>query len=329
MEQKLFMSSSPHIRSEERVDTIMRDVFIALAPATLYGIWKFGMNALLLVVLSIATAVITEAALQKLRGIPVTINDWSAAITGLLLVMNIPASSPWWLPVIGSIFAIAIAKQAFGGLGHNFINPALAARAFLMASWPVQMTAWVKPNLPAVGADAVSTATPLGILKEKVGFDIVAANALEGADKLPTLFDVCMGNVAGCLGEVSAVLLILGGVYLLYRGVITWRIPTVYIGTVAVLTLLFSGFNFSLTIYHIFAGGLMLGAFFMATDYASTPINPLGQMIFAFGCGLLTTFIRFFGGYPEGVSYSILLMNVASPLIEKYTMPRVFGRDKR
>ncbi len=329
MEQKLFMSSSPHIRSNERVDIIMRDVMIALAPATLYGIWKFGMHALILVVISIATAMLTEAGIQKMRGVPVTITDWSAAITGLLLVMNIPASAPWWLPVIGSVFAIAVVKQAFGGLGHNFMNPALAARAFLMASWPVRMTAWVAPNLPSVGADAVSTATPLGILKEKTAFDMNAAYALEGMDRLPSLFDVCMGNVAGCLGEVSAILLILGGNYLLYRGVITWRIPTVYIGTVAVLTLIFSGFNISLTIYHVFAGGLMLGAFFMATDYASTPINPLGQIVFAFGCGLITTLIRFFGGYPEGVSYSILLMNVASPLIEKYTMPRVFGRAKR
>lgn len=328
MEQKLHVSSSPHIRSKERVDIIMRDVLIALAPATIYGIYKFGMNAFVVVFVAVATAMGTEALIQKVRGVNITITDWSAAITGLLLAMNVPASAPWWIPFIGSIFAIAIVKQAFGGLGHNFVNPALAARAFLMASWPVRMTAWVKPGLPAVGADAVSTATPLGILKESVNFDLQSAYA-SGAYEMPSLFDVFVGNVAGCIGEVSALLLILGGAYLLWRGVITWRVPTVYIGTVAVLTFLFSGFDSALTLYHVFAGGLMLGAFFMATDYASTPINPRGQLVFALGCGVITTVVRFYGGYPEGVSYSILLMNVASPLIEKYTNPRVFGGARR
>ncbi len=327
MEQRLTVSSSPHIRSKDSVNSIMRDVVIALTPATAYGIYKFGMNAFMVVAIAIIAAMVTEAAIQKMRGVPVTVADWSAALTGLLLAMNVPASAPWWIPVIGSVFAIAIVKQAFGGLGHNFMNPALAARAMLMASWPVRMTAWTKPGLPAVGADAVSTATPLAMLKDSYAFDVTAAVS-SSSYQAPGLFDVMMGNVAGCIGEVSGILLILGGLYLIYRKVITWRIPTIYIGTVAVLTFILGGFNPSLVLYHMFAGGLMLGAFFMATDYASSPINPRGQMIFAFGCGLLTTVIRFYGGYPEGVSYSILLMNVAAPLIEKYSSPRVFGGAK-
>ena len=327
MEQKLIVSSSPHIRSKDSVNSIMRDVVLALTPATAWGIYKFGMNAFMVVAVAIIAAMVTEAAIQKMRGVPVTVTDWSAALTGLLLAMNVPASAPWWIPVIGSIFAIAIVKQAFGGLGHNFMNPALAARAMLMASWPVRMTAWTKPGLAAVGADAVSTATPLAMLKDSYAFDVTAAVS-SSTYQAPGLMDVMMGNVAGCIGEVSGILLILGGLYLMYRKVITWRIPTIYIGTVAVLTLILGGFDFNLMLYHLFAGGLMLGAFFMATDYASSPINPRGQMIFAFGCGLLTTVIRFYGGYPEGVSYSILLMNVAAPLIEKYSGPRVFGGGK-
>ena len=327
MEQRLIVSSSPHIRSKESVNSIMRDVVLALTPATVWGIYKFGVNAFMVVAVAILAAMATEAAIQKLRGVPVTVNDWSAVLTGLLLAMNIPASAPWWIPVIGSIFAIGVVKQAFGGLGHNFMNPALAARAMLMASWPVRMTAWTKPNMPAVGADAVSTATPLAMLKDSYAFDVSAAVS-SSSMQAPSMMDVLLGNVAGSIGEVSAVLLILGGLYLMYKKVITWRIPTIYIGTVAVLTFILGGFDPTLVMYHIFAGGLMLGAFFMATDYASSPINPKGQMIFAFGCGLLTTVIRFYGGYPEGVSYSILLMNVVAPLIEKYSSPRVFGGGK-
>jgi len=327
MEQRLTVSSSPHIRSKDSVNSIMRDVVIALTPATAYGVYKFGFNAFMVVAVAIIAAMVTEAAIQKMRGVPVTVTDWSAALTGLLLAMNVPASAPWWIPVIGSVFAIAIVKQAFGGLGHNFMNPALAARAMLMASWPVRMTAWVKPGLPAVGPDAVTTATPLAMLKDSYAFDVTAAVS-SSSFQAPGLFDVMMGNVAGCIGEVSGILLILGGLYLIWRKVITWRIPTIYIGTVAVLTFILGGFDFNLVLYHIFAGGLLLGAFFMATDYSSSPINPKGQMYFALGCGLLTTVIRFYGGYPEGVSYSILLMNVAAPLIEKYSSPRVFGGAK-
>lgn len=312
MESKLFVSSSPHIRSSETISTVMRDVVIALAPAALAGIYFFGMRAAVLMLVSIASAVATEAGIQKWRKQKVTINDWSAVLTGLLLAMNLSSAAPWWIAVLGSAFAIAIVKHAFGGLGHNFMNPALAARAMLLAAYPVEMTTWYQP-----GPDAITTATPLALIKSGAA-----------AQAMPSLTDVFMGSIGGCLGETSAIALILGGLYLLYRGVINYRIPAVYIGTVAVLTFVFNGFNAYMMTYSVLAGGLMLGAFFMATDYASSPITPKGQIIYAFGCGLITTIIRIYGGYPEGVSYSIILMNVAAPLIEKYTSPRVFGGAK-
>ncbi|MEA3422918.1 MAG: RnfABCDGE type electron transport complex subunit D [Bacillota bacterium] len=312
MEKMLRVSSSPHIRSKDSVSSIMRDVVIALLPAALAGIYFFGINAAIIMILSIGTAIVTEAGIQKLRKKKVTINDWSAVITGLLLAMNLPASAPWWIPVIGAIFAIAIVKHAFGGIGSNFMNPALAARVFLVTSWPVEMTSWVAP-----GADAVSTATPLGIMKEG------------STAQLPSLMDAFVGNIGGSLGETSAVLLILGGLYLLYRGVITYRIPAFYIGTVLVTTFILGGFNIYDSIYSIFVGGLMLGAIYMATDYSSSPITAKGQIVFAVGAGLLTTLIRFYGGYPEGVQFSILLMNIVTPIIERYTAPRVFGGAKK
>lgn len=312
MDNKLIASSSPHIRSDETISRIMLDVIIALLPATLASIYFFRFNAIKLIALAVASAVITEVIFQKALKKPVTINDLSAVVTGLLLAFNIPASAPWWIPVIGSAFAIGIVKQLFGGLGHNFMNPALAARAMLLASWPVIMTNWVTP-----GVDAVSTATPLAILKGE------AADAV-----MPPLSNLFLGNIGGSLGETSALLLILGGLYLLYRGVINWRIPFTYIGTVAVMTLLFGG-GFQNMLYHVFAGGLMLGAFYMATDYSSSPVTAKGQIIFGIGAGLLTAIIRLKGGYPEGVSYSILLMNVAAPLIDKYTSPKVFGEVKQ
>jgi electron transport complex protein RnfD len=312
MENRLTVSSSPHIRSSETTQSIMRDVTIALAPAAAFGVYNFGLRALLILVISVVTAMLTEALCQMIRKQPITVNDFSAVVTGLLLGMNLPVSVPIWIPIVGSFFAIAIVKQAFGGLGHNFINPALAARALLVASWPVQMTTWT-----AVKPDAQTSATVLGILKE--GLD---------PSFLPSLKDMLLGSIGGCIGETSAILLLLGGIYLIYRGVITIKIPGIYIGTVAILTLLITGFDVETTMIHILSGGLILGAFFMATDYASSPITPKGQIIYAVGMGLLTTIIRFYGGYPEGVSYSILLMNVAAPLIDKYSKPRVFGGAK-
>lgn len=315
MEQQQYrVSSSPHFRSTESVSGIMRDVVIALLPATAAGIYFFGLSALITVLLSVGAAVVTEYFIQRyMRKIPSTIGDFSAVVTGLLLALNLPASVPWFIPVIGSVFAVAIVKQAFGGLGFNFMNPALAARAFLMASWPTDMTTWAVPR----AVDGITGPTALGILKEGL------------PDKLPSAIDALIGNVGGCIGETSALLLILGGLYLVWRGVIDIRIPAVYIATTFVLLFVFNGFDIQVAFLHVLIGGLMLGAFFMATDYSSTPVNFRGQMIFAFGAGLLTAIIRQFGGYPEGVSYSILLMNVATPLIEKYSKSRVFGGGKK
>mgnify|MGYP002621711450 FL=1 len=306
---KLTLSSSPHVSSKEDVSSVMRDVVIALLPAALAGAYYFRTGAIINMIVGVIGAVATEFIIQKLLKRKITIKDFSAVVTGLLIAFNVPATLPWWMTLIGSIFAIAVAKQLFGGLGHNFINPALAARAVLLASWPVEMTNWVAP-----GPDAIAAATPLAVLK---GADAGASSA--------SIFDLLIGNVGGSIGETSAILLILGGLYLIYRGVITYVIPTYYIGTVAILSFIFSGFDISMVGYNLSAGGLILGAFFMATDYSSSPVNQKGQIIYAVGCGLLTAVIRYYGGYPEGVSYSILLMNVATPLIDKYVSPRVFG----
>ncbi len=302
------MSSSPHVRSSESTARIMRDVIIALLPATAFGVYIFGLNALWVVLSCVAAAMLTEALLQKLMNKRITVSDGSAALTGLLLALNLPPAVPLWIPILGSVFAIAIVKQCFGGLGHNFINPALAARAFLLVSWPTAMTTWTIP-----GADAVSSATPLAALK------------LGG--ELSSYSDMFLGNIGGCIGETSAIALILGGLYLIARRVIDPRIPMVYIGTVALLTWVAGpqGMFTGDALYHILGGGLMLGAFFMATDYTTSPMSVNGKMVFAAGCGILTSVIRLWGGYPEGVSYSILLMNLVVPLIDRAFLPKRFG----
>lgn len=313
MEEKLFVSSSPHIRVENTIQKVMLDVIIALLPATVGALYFFRTNGAKVILLSVITAVIAEALFQKAANRKVTIHDLSAVVTGLLVAFNMPASAPWWMPILGSIIAIVVVKQFFGGIGHNFMNPALAARIMIMMSYTSRMTEWVRP-----GVDARSTATPLSFVK--------GVNAIP--DKAPKLFDMFIGNTGGSLGETSAILLIIGGIYLIYRGVISIKIPAVYIGTVAVATLLYSGFDISFMTYHLLAGGLMLGAIFMATDYASAPVTPNGRIIFALGCGIITSLIRLYGGYPEGVGFSIILMNIAAPLIDKYTSPRVFGEVK-
>lgn len=317
MESRLKVSSSPHIRSDESVSKIMRDVTIALIPASAFGVYNFGLSALITLLLAVLTAVACEAICQLIRRVPVTINDFSAIVTGLLLGMNLPAGIPWWMTMIGSAFAIIVVKQAFGGLGHNFMNPALAARAFLVISWTKEMTTWVKPGTPILGVDAidvVTSATPLGIIAEG-----------GAVSELPSVMETFIGTIGGCIGETSGLLLLLGGLYLVYRGVISIRIPGIYMGTVAILTLFLSGFDLQFTLFSVVSGGLILGAFFMATDYASSPITAKGQVIYAFGIGVITVVIRFYGGYPEGVSFAILLMNVVAPIIDKYTRPRVFG----
>ncbi|MBP2070596.1 RnfABCDGE type electron transport complex subunit D [Thermoanaerobacterium butyriciformans] len=311
MENKLYVTSSPHFRSEDSVERIMLDVVIALMPALIAGIIIFGIRALFITVLCVAFSVATEAVIQILTHKDVTINDFSAVVTGILLAFNLPVSVPWWIAAIGSIFAIAIVKQVFGGLGHNFMNPALAARAFLLASWPVPMSHFT--------VDGIASATPLAIIK-----------GTEASGNLPSLFNMFIGLKGGVIGEVSIFALLIGAVYLLIRRVITLRIPLSYILTVAVLTWVLgkNGLFTGDPLYHIMAGGLILGAFFMATDYTTSPVTPKGQIIFGIGCGIFTSIIRLYGGYPEGVSYSILLMNIATPIIDKYTAPKVFGEVK-
>lgn len=303
------VSGTPHVRSKESIQSIMRDVIIALVPATAAGIYYFGLRALILIVAAIISAVFFEWLYEKITKKPVTINDLSAVVTGLLLAMNLPASAPVWVAIVGSAFAIIFAKQLFGGLGQNFINPALAGRAFLLASYPTEMTTWVVPN--GLAADAATYATPLAQLKN---------GALDASLK-----QLVMGQVGGTIGETCAIALIIGGIYLLYKHVISWKIPVIYIATVFILFAVIGRHGMCMPLQEIFAGGVMLGGIFMATDYASSPVTPKGQVIFAVGAGLLTYLIRTFGGYPEGVSYSILIMNCCVPLIERFTEPTIFG----
>ena len=304
------VSGTPHVRSKESIQSIMRDVIIALVPATAAGIYYFGINALILVIAAIASAVAFEAICQKVMKKPVTVSDLSAVVTGLLLAMNLPAAAPVWVAIVGSAFAIIFGKQLFGGLGQNFINPALAGRAFLLASYPTEMTTWSVPNGLEV-ADAATYATPLAQLK---------AGYLDAS-----LGELMLGQCGGTIGETCAIALIIGGVYLLYKHVISWKIPVIYIATVAILFGVIGRHGVRMPLQEIMAGGVMLGGIFMATDYASSPVTPKGQIIFAVGAGLITYLIRTFGGYPEGVSYSILIMNCAVPLIERFTEPTIFG----
>lgn len=302
------VSSSPHIREKDTTQSIMRDVIIALLPATIAGVYFFKMDALGIILASVISCVLAEYIWQKSTKTKVTISDLSAVVTGLLLAFNLPASAPIWLPIIGGFFSIIVVKQFFGGLGQNIVNPALAGRAFLLASWPVQMTNWT--------LDGATTATPLAILK---GAEATGAT-------LPPMMDVFIGNIGGCIGETSALALLLGGAYLLYKRVIDWKIPVTFIGTTLVITAIAG--RAGNPIYELFVGGLMIGALFMATDYATCPITSKGRIIFGIGCGIITSLIRILGGYPEGVSYSILIMNLFVPLIERWTTPRTFGKVK-
>ena len=332
-ELKLTVSSSPHVNSPVSTRSLMLDVLIALIPALCMGVYFFGPRALVLTLVSVAGCEAFEMLYRKLLKKPGTAGDLSAAVTGVLLAFVCPVALPYWTILIGDFFAMMVVKQLFGGLGKNFLNPALAGRAFLMLSYPVFMTTWVKPGInnwfgitAAVG-DAVTAATPMGTMH---GSTVAAATLPWLGEAGSTLQDLFIGNVGGCIGEVSALALIIGGAYRIFRGVINIRIPGAYIGTVAVLTLIFAkgDNNFMWMLSQLFGGGLMLGAFFMATDYVTSPCTPKGEIIFGVGCGLLTVFIRYFGGYPEGVSYAILLMNVCTPIIEKYTHPSRFGVSK-
>lgn len=311
----LIAGSSPHFRNDISVRRIMMDVVIAMIPAIAASIYFFGARAALVIAVTTAASVLSELAMNKIMKRNVTVGDLSAAVTGILLAFNLPPSIPLWIAALGGVFAIVVVKMLFGGLGMNFINPALAARAFLMASWPVAMTTWTSPFV-----DTISSATPLALIK----------GAEASAAAQPAIIDLFLGSVAGCIGETSALAILAGGAYLLARRVITLEIPVAFIGTVAAMAWIFGGKStmFAGNVpYHLFAGGLMLGAFFMATDYPTSPVTTLGKIIYGVGCGLLTSIIRLYGGYPEGVCYSILIMNLAVPLIDKYTVPKSFGGE--
>ncbi len=320
---KVIVSSSPHIRAKDTTQRIMLDVLIALAPAMICAVFYFGLRVLWITAVSVVSCVAFEYVWQRLLNKPITISDCSAAVTGALLAFNMPVTVPWWIPVIGSFVAVIIVKQLFGGIGCNFMNPAMAGRAFLLASWPVLMTRFTEPFTGGLFAasDVLTSATPLAILKS--GGELSA---------LPPLLQMFLGNISGCIGETSAAALLLGGLYLVIRRVISPRIPLTFIGTVAVLSFLFSSGSLSAVdsmLYNILSGGLFLGAIYMATDYVTSPVSPKGQIIMGVGCGLIVFVIRRFGGYPEGVTYGILLMNVATPLIDKWCRPKKFGYVKK
>lgn len=316
----LRVSASPHIRSEESISRIMWSVNLALTPAVIYSIYHFGSKAFITIFASIVSAVLTEYLVEKFMKKTITITDGSAFLTGLLLAMCIPPDLPVYMTVIGSFIAIAIAKHSMGGLGYNIFNPAHIARAALMVSWPVAMTAWRKM---ATSVDVVSSATPLNILKQQGYNKLIEAFGTKG--HLYT--SMLIGNRSGSIGETSTLLLILGGVFLIYKGYIKWQVPVLMIGTVGVLTWMFGpqGLFTGDPIFHMMAGGLIIGAFFMATDMVTIPMTLKGQIIFAIGAGALTSLIRLKGGYPEGVCYSILLMNSVTPLIDRFTQPAKFG----
>ena len=320
----LAVSTSPHVRCDESIAKIMWTVNAVLVPAALFSIYQFGLSALRTLVICIAVSMATEYLIQKWQGKPITINDGSAFLTGLLLAMNIPATIPWYIPVVGSVAAIGIAKHTMGGLGYNIFNPALIGRAFLLASWPIAMTTWPTPAGWASKVDAVTAATPLGILKLQ-GYEELVKFFGDKTDMYMSLF---LGTRGGSAGETSAVLLLLGGLYLIYRKYINWQIPVFMIGTVGILTWAFGGAGGLFTgdpLLNILSGGLILGAFFMATDMVTIPITLKGQIIFAVGAGALTSLIRLIGGYPEGVCYAILLMNCVTPLIDRLVRPVKFG----
>ena len=308
------VTSTPHIRARATVTSVMGEVLLALSPAAVMAVVYMGLPALWVMLTSVAACVGFEACCQKLMKRPVTIGDLSAAVTGLLLAFNLPASAPLWMVVVGAFIAVVLVKQLFGGIGQNFMNPALTARAALLAAYPVHMTNWTVAPL-----DAITSPTPLAALKE---------NAL--SPQASDIVNALLGRVGGCLGETCAVALLIGGIYLLVRRIISWRIPVVYLGTVFALTWIFGrgGFFTGNPVYESLLGGLLLGAFFMATDYTTSPITPVGQFLMGFGCGVITVLIRVYGSYPEGVSYSILLMNLAVPLLDRVTRPRVYGAKK-
>ena len=320
---KLIATSNPHIRSSETTRSIMLDVIIAMLPALVWAVIWFGVKALTLTAVSVIGCMFWEWLYRRLMKKPQSVGDLSAVVTGMLLAFVCPVTTPYWMIIIGGFFSIVVVKQLFGGIGKNFVNPALAGRAFLLGSYAGVMTTWIdatQNKAPLMGstADIVTAATPLAYMK---------TGNMAGLTETYSVMDMFLGKTGGSLGEISAAMLILGGLYLIWRKVINWQTPVAYIATVAVLSFLFpkAGSSLEWMLYSVFGGGLMLGAFFMATDYATSPVTKKGQLVFGIGCGLFTVLIRYFGSYNEGVCYSIMVMNLCVALIDKYTKPTRFG----
>lgn len=307
MSDLLNVSTSPHIRSEDTTQSIMLDVAIALIPASIFGVYQFGLKALFIILTSVISCVMTEYIYEKLMGRRVTITDGSALVTGILLALNLSSEVPLWIPLLGGIFAILIVKQLFGGIGQNFMNPALAARCFLVISFARRMTTFT--------LDGVSGATPLAYLKEGKTVDVLA---------------MFLGQIPGTIGETSVLAIVIGVVYLLVKKIITLRIPAAYIGTFLIFIILFGGHGLdpNFILGHLCGGGLMLGAFFMATDYTTSPITPNGQILYGIVLGILTGIFRIFGGSAEGVSYAIIFSNLLVPIMEHITLPTPFGKER-
>ena len=318
MSSKLVVSTSPHVHSSFTTRKIMASVILSLIPAGAAGVFFLGFRSLLVIITCIAACVLSEWLWQIIMRQKRTVSDLSAVLTGLLLAYNLPPTIPLWMAVCGSVFAIIVVKQFYGGIGCNIVNPALAARAMMLISWPIAMTTWT--------VQGVSGPTPLAMMKLG-NVAMSSATTTSTGYVMPSFLNLLVGNMGGCIGETSAILLLLGGAYLIWKEIISWRIPVIYILTTVILASLF-GHGGHFPLYEALTGGLMLGAIYMATDYTTSPMSAKGQIIYAFGCGLLTALIRTWGGYPEGVSYSILIMNIAVPLIDKYTEPRVLGAPK-
>lgn len=306
--EKLIVSTSPHIHTKDTTQSIMRDVLIALAPASVAAVVLFGLKALLTIVLCVGTCMLSEFLFNIITKKTQTVLDLSSAVTGLLLALNLPTTANIWHCIVGSVFAIVVVKCLFGGIGCNFANPAITARVFLLIAFSTSIAGATKPSF-----DLTTGATPLEAIKTG---DIA---------NLPSLLDMLLGNRGGAIGETCAIALIIGGIYLIVRKVISWHTPVIFIATVFVLSLIVKQ-DLTLALYEVLGGGLLIGAIFMATDYSTTPINKYGKMVFAFGCGLITCLIRFFGSYPEGVSFAILFMNILAPYIEKWCTPKPFGK---
>lgn len=322
----LTVSLSPHTKGDFSVSKIMFGVVIALLPAFVVALYVFGLGALQVTIIAVTSAVLFEYFIEKfLLKTKITIADGSAVVTGLLLAFNLPSNLPSWMIIIGSFVAIGIAKMSFGGLGNNPFNPALVARVFLLGSFPVAMTNWPKPIVNRLTFDAVTSATPLAILKEGLKNNEPVAQIMT---QVPSYKDLFLGNMGGCIGEISAFALILGFIYMLNKKIITWHIPVSMVGTIFIFTGILWYLNptkFATPLFHILTGGVMLGAIFMATDLVTSPMTPQGMIIFGVGIGILTVIIRVYGSYPEGVSFAILIMNAFVPLINRFCKPKRFG----